>query len=393
MANVSRLQPRLPTVDVVVPCYNYARYLERCVSSVLCQEGVGVRVLIIDDASSDDTPMLGRRLAASDSRVELRRHQTNHGHIKTYNEGLLEWATSDYSLLLSADDALTPAALLRAHQVFSADPDVGMVYGMARVIRYDDDFSYAENSLQTDFQVISGAEFLKHCAERCYNPVPTPTAVVRTPLQHRLGGYRVDLPHTGDMEMWMRFAAHGRIGVLHAAQGEYRWHGENMGMAYYTRVLSDRREMGVTCRDVLEPLMSRLPDARLWLRSTHETLLNQAYGQAKAAFDRGDAARCRSWSEFASEMLVHVPGARGSRGLRARRLCGYGIWRTLQRMKRRLMRQDQPAEHPDLLWRPAHGELSGWWPASPVQQLRCARTNGAGAPTDSSAEVSRVGSR
>ena len=49
----------MSSVDVVVPCYNYARYLETCVSSVLDQEGVDVRVLIIDDASSDRSAEVG----------------------------------------------------------------------------------------------------------------------------------------------------------------------------------------------------------------------------------------------------------------------------------------------------------------------------------------------
>src|SRR5208337_1578043 len=84
------------TVDVVIPCYNYARYLRRCVQSVLSQSGVDVRVLVIDDASSDDTPQVGNDLAGSDSRVEFRRHEVNRGHIATYNEGLIGWSTAKY---------------------------------------------------------------------------------------------------------------------------------------------------------------------------------------------------------------------------------------------------------------------------------------------------------
>ena len=44
-------------VDVIVPCYNYGRFLRECVESVLSQP-VDVRVLIIDDASTDDTPQV-----------------------------------------------------------------------------------------------------------------------------------------------------------------------------------------------------------------------------------------------------------------------------------------------------------------------------------------------
>jgi glycosyltransferase involved in cell wall biosynthesis len=74
--------------DVVVPCYNYGSYLEGCVASVLDQEGVDARVLMIDDCSSDYSAMVGRRLAEADQRIQFRRHETNQGHISTYNEGL-----------------------------------------------------------------------------------------------------------------------------------------------------------------------------------------------------------------------------------------------------------------------------------------------------------------
>src|SRR5439155_9400933 len=121
-------------VDVLVPCYNYARFLERCVCSVLSQHGTGVRVLIIDDASTDNTPEVGQRLAALDSRVEFRRHEVNQGHIATYNEGLLSWASAAYCLVLSADDALTSGALARAVRLLNRHPEVGMTYGRALVI-------------------------------------------------------------------------------------------------------------------------------------------------------------------------------------------------------------------------------------------------------------------
>src|ERR1700754_2370869 len=103
----------MSTVDVVIPCYNYARYLRGCVSSALDQPGVDVRVLVIDDASSDETASVGRDLARSDGRVTFRRHESNKGHIATYNEGLIGWSTADYTALLSADDLLAPGSLGR----------------------------------------------------------------------------------------------------------------------------------------------------------------------------------------------------------------------------------------------------------------------------------------
>src|SRR3982751_726042 len=117
----------LSTVDAIIPCHNYGHLLEDAVRSVLAQEDVTVRVLILDDASTDKTPAVAAELAR-DLRVESRRHAINRGHIRTYNEGL-EWVQADYVLLLSADDVLTPGSLARAVRVMQAHPDVVLTYG------------------------------------------------------------------------------------------------------------------------------------------------------------------------------------------------------------------------------------------------------------------------
>jgi glycosyltransferase involved in cell wall biosynthesis len=111
----------LPTIDVVVPCYNYGRHLPDCIDSLLTQDGCDLRVLIIDDASTDGSAAVARALAAKDSRVSVLVHEANRGHIATYNEGIA-WSSADYFLLLSADDALVPDALARAIAIMEARP-------------------------------------------------------------------------------------------------------------------------------------------------------------------------------------------------------------------------------------------------------------------------------
>ena len=128
----------MSSVSVVIPCYNYGHFLEEAVTSVLDdQQGVDVRVLIIDDASLDDSAEVARKIAAREPRVELIVHETNKGNIATYNEGLLEWADGDYCVLMSADDRLTPGALRRARDLLDASPGVGFVYGRALYVMDD----------------------------------------------------------------------------------------------------------------------------------------------------------------------------------------------------------------------------------------------------------------
>jgi glycosyltransferase involved in cell wall biosynthesis len=151
---------RLPLVKVIVPCYGYAHLLEGCVRSVLDQDGVDVAVLIVDDVSPDETPAVGKRLAGEDFRVTYRRNARNLGLIGTANEGL-EWAEdSDYVILLSADDRLTPGSIGRAVAVMEEHPEVGLVYGHAQY--FEDDEHLPE--VRTDprgTRVQSGREWIR----------------------------------------------------------------------------------------------------------------------------------------------------------------------------------------------------------------------------------------
>ncbi len=60
----------MSSVSVIIPCYRYAQFLPECVASVLAQRDVDLRVLILDDASPDETPAAAAALAAADSRTE-----------------------------------------------------------------------------------------------------------------------------------------------------------------------------------------------------------------------------------------------------------------------------------------------------------------------------------
>jgi glycosyltransferase involved in cell wall biosynthesis len=357
----------MTTIDVVVPCYNYGRFLERCVASLLGQEDVTVRVLVIDDASTDDTPRVGAALATRDPRVTFRRHETNAGHIATYNEGLLEWANAEYSLLISADDVVAPGALARATRLLSLHPEVGMAYGMAQVIENDADPPAVPPPAVEETRVIPGERFLRHCCERAYCPVSTPTAVVRTSMQHACGGYSADLPHSGDLEMWMRFALRGPIGVLRSVQAFYRWHAANMGARYYNQLLGDRHEFLLACQRVLGGPGEHPADAATWLVTMHRTVAVEAIRSANRCFDLGDDAGARAWLTFAHE---NDPGVRGSRGwwrLQVTRVLGRpmtGRIRAIRHRLRGLPPEDGSRTDPTHFRGFRPGGSVGWWPES-----------------------------
>ena len=349
----------MSAVDVVIPCYNYARFLRRSVESVLNQEGVAVRVLIIDDTSSDDTPEVAR-LLAQDSRVEVRRHAVNQGHIKTYNEGLMGWASAKYSLLLSADDALANGALLRATRLMDENPDVGMHYGMAQLIHEDAEPVHIDAQVKDEHQIIAGPAFLKHVCS-VGNVVPTPTAVVRTALQQKLGGYRADLPHTGDMEMWMRFAANGSVGVSRSVQAYYRLHSANMSSKYYAAIISDRREQLQAASEVHAKWGRSIAGFDTWLSDMARRLGHEALWIASESFDRGDMNSCQLGLECARALYPSISSSGAAWKFRLKRLLGASTWKTVKPLINRLRGLEGDAAIAPI--RPT-GDLTGWWPTA-----------------------------
>ena len=216
------------TVSVFVPSYNYAHFVTDAVASVLSQPGVDTRVLVIDDCSSDNTAEVCAELA-TDPRVEYVRHRVNRGHIATYNEGI-EWADGDYTVLLSADDMLTPGALHRATRLLDAHPDAGFAYGGAVTFRSWRPLPPARAEAKGGREhVFPGSAWIESVCRAGRNFISSPEVVVRTTAQKQAGGYDPGLPRTGDLEMWLRLASRWDVGWLEDSdQAYYRLHDENM---------------------------------------------------------------------------------------------------------------------------------------------------------------------
>ena len=278
------------TVDVVIPCYNYARYLRGCVNSVLSQSDVNVRVLVIDDASTDDTPIVGKELAASHSAVQFRRHEQNKGHIATYNEGLLEWSTGDYVVLLSADDMLAPGSLSRAVQIMETDRSIGLVYGRAIHFRDEAELPHVKTQriLHTRWD---GTEWLQLRCRAGYNVITSPEVVVRGSIQRQVGGYNPELPHAGDLEMWLRIAAVSNIAhIRKVPQAFYRVHSDSMMRTTFRGSFVDLRQRKAAFDSFFLHCRFSSLDLTMLQNSAYRSLAREALWDACRAYDRNDQA-------------------------------------------------------------------------------------------------------
>ena len=251
---------RLPRVTIVVPCYNYGRYLRTCVESALRQPGVETSVIIVDDCSTDDSADVAGRLSEERPAVRVIRHEANRGAIATFNDGLAA-VDSDYLALVSADDVLAPGALSRAAGYLEAKPRAGMVYG--RVRSFSDSVPVWSRG-RVSWTSWTGGEWLRAQFRRGWNSISSPEVVVRTEVQHAVGSYTPALAHTHDLEMWLRIAAVSDIGRINGVdQAFYRVHGANMSGSFATGATLDLEERWDAYRTFLEGAPASVDVGRL----------------------------------------------------------------------------------------------------------------------------------
>ncbi len=93
-------------LSVIVPAYNVAEWLPRCLDSILLQTYKNLEVLVIDDGSSDETPQIADRYAARDARIRAI-HQQNRGLVETRERGIRE-AKGEYVGFVDGDDEIVP---------------------------------------------------------------------------------------------------------------------------------------------------------------------------------------------------------------------------------------------------------------------------------------------
>jgi glycosyltransferase involved in cell wall biosynthesis len=316
---------------VFVPCYNYGRYLEQNVNSILTQEGVDVRVLILDDASKDNSGEVGAELARRDPRVEYRRHRQNIGHIATYNEAI-EWVAGDFTLLLSADDWLVPGALARAAAVFDAHPDVVLTCGKAMVADANGPLSpIPDQSRDVACRVESGPDFIaRSCRHSTTALLWTPTAIGRTSVQKLVGGYDPELPHSGDLEMWLRFACHGSIAVVSAFQAFYRKHDRNMHYSCTARLANTRQHLAAF-QAAFRRFGHRLSNVPALEQLYARSFADDALQHAGAAFEDNDLAGYAEYLDFAAAVYPAIRRTAAWRRLQLKQWLGPAVVRYVRR--------------------------------------------------------------
>jgi len=186
-----------PKVTVLLAVHNGEPYIGEAVQSVLDQTFTDFELLLVDDASTDDTVGIVERLG--DDRVRILRNESNRGQVPSLNRGLSE-ARGEYVARLDADDACLPTRLERQVEVLDADPRVGLVGTWMDAV---DDRGRLLGRLQKALD--DYVDFLYHTLiMRVY--VSHPSAMYRREPVLRLGCYDEATGPAEDKDLWRKLA-------------------------------------------------------------------------------------------------------------------------------------------------------------------------------------------
>lgn len=198
-----------PTVTVVVPLYQCARYVEGAVRSVLAQTFQDFEIVVVDDGSTDDGPDRVRRLGDHRIRIVTK---ANGGLASARNAGIRA-ARGRYIALLDADDWWEADKLVRHVAHLDGDPTIGLSLSASRMV--DDD--------GRDLGLVQWPSAEPYDARQifCRNPVGNGSvAVIRRVVLDRCRTidpkrgtpcwFDEDFRRSEDIELWLRLAVLGR---------------------------------------------------------------------------------------------------------------------------------------------------------------------------------------
>jgi glycosyltransferase involved in cell wall biosynthesis len=242
-------------ITVGIPTFNRADLLREAIASVLEQTYTDFRLIVSDNASTDETAKVVATFA--DPRLEYVRAETNVGMIGNINR-LIALADTEFLMLLPDDDRLYPDYLAAVVDVLQRNPRVGLVHTAVKEIGIDSSIEESARLIESNVPVTaeSGRSFLERSMTTA-TVVFFSSAAYRTCAIRDAGGMQsTELP-LADVPLFMRIALNWNIAYLDRPLAAFRVHdqtetarlaprGENEASARerlltYGRIMFDRR--------------------------------------------------------------------------------------------------------------------------------------------------------
>jgi glycosyltransferase involved in cell wall biosynthesis len=201
-----------PLVSVIIPAYNAGKYLGEAIDSILSQTYNNIEVIIINDASKDDTLKIAEDYKRKDKRIAVYNNKTNLGIGKNRALGI-ELAKGDYICWQDADDISLPNRVAKQAEYLDNHKDVGVVGGFIHFFGEKGD-GVVRKYEETDIP-LRGKIFR-------YNPVAQPASMTRADVYNKVGTYNSDYIVSEDLEMLFRIGTRYHFANIQEIVLEYR---------------------------------------------------------------------------------------------------------------------------------------------------------------------------
>jgi len=233
------VQKLIPTVSVIIPTYNRAYSISQTIESVLQQIYQDFEIIVVDDASTDDTKEVVKRFG--DSRICYLRHEKNRGAPWARNSGA-EAARGEYLAFLDSDDVWYPRLLEQQVAALTDLPlDVGMV--CCGLIRKEGDNCKAlipgKRGLSFDENLIFG------------NGICTSSFLVRKTAFQAVGGFSIEFSSFQDFDFLLRMTAKYQAATLDEVLLEYRLGNDSISLNMDSKAKGFERIIQVYRSDIL----------------------------------------------------------------------------------------------------------------------------------------------
>jgi glycosyltransferase involved in cell wall biosynthesis len=198
-----------PEVSVCIPTYRGAAHIAETIESALAQTFADFELVIVDDASPDETGQVVARYR--DPRLRYVRSERNAGVEENWNR-CLRFARGRYFKLLPHDDLIAPDCVARQVAVLEADRDerLALVFCARRIIDSRSRPVMTRRYPRSSGGVIPSRTAVRSCIRSGANLLGEPGGVLfRTALARRVGAFDASLRIVTDLDYWVRLLLHG----------------------------------------------------------------------------------------------------------------------------------------------------------------------------------------
>jgi glycosyltransferase involved in cell wall biosynthesis len=226
LARQSLMQPtNLPTVSIITPSFNQARFLEQTIHSVLAQEYPNIEYIIVDGDSTDGSVEIIQKYA---DQLAWWISEKDRGHADALNKGFSH-AGGEILAWLNSDDTYYPAAVSEAVAYLQTHPEVGMVYGNADLTDEEGCVIGRFAARQTDYRrLLRGSVH-----------IPQATTFFRADLWRQVGPLDLSLFFAFDYNFWVQLAKISRLQYLPRLWATFRLHSQGKSVRFDDRCYPD----------------------------------------------------------------------------------------------------------------------------------------------------------